>query len=59
MKMKYRRFDDNDYTEIEVNNFSFHKVLYTQKDETVLEWLDKKDNIHSVLNISEVYLEEI
>ena len=72
MKIKYRRFDDTDYTEVECDNFVFkntdYKTLvlclafrnkyYEQKDinKVVLHDCYKFKGIE---NVCEVYIEEI
>lgn len=59
MKIKYRRFDDNDYTEVECIEFDFRKIPFIDEDETVLDLFYRNGKLQSVKNVCEVYLEEI
>ena len=59
MKIKYRRFDDNDYTEVECIFFKFEKSLgIPLKDKTSLIWFGEEE-FHSVYHVCEVCIEEI
>lgn len=65
MKIKYRRFDDNDYTEVECDDFVFKS--YDYKTFLYLNFRNKHNesvvhnyhNLKIIENVCEVYLEEI
>ena len=66
MKIKYRRFNDNDYTEIDVVYFQFSN--FKKPNDTILRLYLKVtdeimrtvvDKIVDIENICEVYIEEI
>lgn len=59
MKIKYRIFDDNDYTEVKCDDFSFSNMIYPLKDRTKLEWVKKNKKINIVFDVCEVCIEEI
>ena len=59
MKIKYRRFDDVDYTEVEVNDFNFYNKTHITRNGTELAWIASDGEIYNVLNVCEVYIEEI
>lgn len=56
MKIKYRRFDENGYTEVECDNFIFHLSV---ENETELNLFASDGEIYRLLNVCEVYIEEI
>ena len=58
MKIKYRRFDDDGYTEVECDDFSFHNNDYITKNELELGWMVDGE-YHWAVNVCEVYVEEI
>ena len=66
MKIKYRRFDDVDYTEVDVVYFQFSNFkkpndtilrLYLKVTDKVMRTL--VDKIVDIENVCEVYIEEI
>ena len=57
MKIKYRRCDDNDYTEVEVKEFIFAKLYPSKK--TILNYLDINEHCKEIKNVCEVSMEEI
>lgn len=66
MKIKYRRFDDNDYTEVDVVYFQFSN--FKKPNDTILRLYLKVtdeimrtvvDKIVDIENVCEVYIEEI
>lgn len=61
MKIKYRRFDDDKYTEVECIAFYYRKVfvLSEEKEKLYLEWLDANKTEHKVMNVCEVCVEEL
>lgn len=61
MKIKYRRFDDNKYTEVECIAFYYLNVfvLSEEKEKLNLEWLDANKTVHEVMNVCEVCVEEL
>ena len=62
MKIKYRRFDDNDYTEVECDDFLFQTYPADKKLRLVCYFVgsDVENEYHTVIrNVCEVYIEEI
>ena len=59
MKIKYRRFDDNDYTEVECDDFGFHKATHVYRDDTELFYITYDNKYHVIENVCEVYIEEL
>lgn len=66
MKIKYRRFDDNDYTEVDVVYFQFSN--FKKPNDTILRLYLKVtdeimrtvvDKIVDIENVCEVHIEEI
>lgn len=66
MKIKYRRFDDNDYTEVDVVYFQFSN--FKKPNDTILRLYLKVtdevmrtvvDKIVDIENVCDVYIEEI
>lgn len=58
MKIKYRRFDDNDYTEVECYFFDFRR-LNDDENKTVLLFYKSLLDLHEIENVCEVCIEEI
>ena len=54
MKIKYKRFDDADYTEVECDSFCFHNT----RNELKLGWIIDGE-IHWEMNVCGVHIEEI
>lgn len=59
MKIKYRRFDDFDDTEVECKDFSFHKAMHVYRDDTELYFTTYDNKYHVIENVCEVSMEEI
>ena len=57
MKIKYRRFDDNDYTEVECITFKFQRLDLRKGTEFI--YLHDDGHVYTVLDVCEVYIEEI
>lgn len=73
MKIKYRRFDDNDYTEVECDGFTFKTKLdkslhlypyWYPKDTKIYKNIDgtvfyKGETTRIIKNVCEVHIEEL
>lgn len=58
MKIKYRRFDDDDYTEVEVSDFVFCPNYNRRKMLLGLSFKSRAVE-KTIENVCEVYIEEI